>query len=309
MHQDRIVSMLESRLSRRVALQRTAVAGAGAALALSGSRFALARQDGDSATYPELVVVAKEMSFEVAETFEGGVVKLTLDNQGEMEHHAIFLRVNDDVTLDDVEAALAEPSFEAMFGVAESHGGPMAGPGLKASVIVDLPAGTYVLVCAIPGPDGMPHYQMGMQAVVEVTTPAAVTAEAPVADATVELMEMMFHGLAPEFAAGPVTLEVVNAGAAIHEMAVVQLAEGFTGDMFMEMLQAPPSATPVGEGVPEGPPPFTILGGVAPMSPGFTNFLPLDLIAGEYVAICFVPDAETGAPHAALGMVMPFVVA
>lgn len=222
MYQDRLVSMLESRLSRRVVLQRAAVAGAGAALALGGTQFALAGHQGDAAAeYPELVVVAKEMSFEVAETFEGGVVKLTLDNQGQMDHHAMFMRVNDEVTLEDVQAALATPDFGAVFAVATSHGGPMAGPGLKASVIVDLPAGTYVLICAIPGEDGMPHYMMGMQAVVEVSSPAATTALAPEADATVELMEMMFHGLAPEFAAGPVTLEVVNSGAAIHEILVM----------------------------------------------------------------------------------------
>jgi hypothetical protein len=44
------------------------------------------------------------------------------------------------------------------------------------------------------------------------------------------------------------------------------------------------------------------------MSAGYTNFMELVLAAGEYVALCFVPDVETGAPHAALGMVMPFVV-
>jgi uncharacterized cupredoxin-like copper-binding protein len=309
MYQDRLVSLRDSRLSRRVVLQRAAVAGAVLAVG-SGSRFALAGQQAqDSAAYPEIVVVAKEMSFDVPETAEGGIVRLTFDNQGEMDHHAMFLRVNDDATLEDLQAALATPDFGAAFAVSTSHGGPMAGPGMKASVIVDLPEGTYVLICAIPGPDGMPHYQMGMQAVLEVTTPAAVTAEAPVADATVELMEMMFHGLAPEFAAGPVTLEVVNAGAAIHEMLVMQLAEGFTGDMFMEMVMAPPSATPEAAMAEQGPPPFANIGGVAPMNPGFTNYVPLELTAGEYVAICFVPDTETGAPHAALGMVMPFVVA
>lgn len=309
MYQDRLVSMFESRLSRRVVMQRAAVAGAGAALALSGGGFALAGHQGHDAEYPELVIVAKEMSFDVAETFEGGVVKLTLDNQGEMDHHAMFMRVNDDATLEDLQAALETPDFGAVFAVSTSHGGPMVGPGLKGSVIVDLPAGAYVLICAIPDETGMPHYQMGMQAVVEVTTPAAATALAPEADATIELMEMMFHGLEADFAAGPVTLEVVSAGAAIHEMAVLQLAEGFTSDMLMEMLFAPPSATPEAAPAQQGPPPITNIGGVAPMNPGFTNFLPLELTAGEYVAICFVPDTETGAPHAALGMVMPFIVA
>lgn len=307
-----ITSVLEHALSRRNLVQRAVIAGAGAgvALAAGGGRFAMAHQDAADAEYPEVVIVSREMEFEVAESFEGGFVKLTLDNQGAMDHHVMVLRVNDGATVEDALAALAEPSFEPIFAVATSLGGPAAGPGLTASVVVDLPAGSYVLICAIPGPDGMPHYQMGMQAVVEVTEPAAALA-APVADGKVELMEMMFHGMGETYAAGATTLEVVNAGATLHELLVMQMAEGFTSDMFMEMVLAPPSdATPAEEAAaPAGPPPFAMIGGVAPMNPGGTNYLPLDLVAGEYLAICFVPDTETGAPHAALGMVMPFVVA
>jgi hypothetical protein len=45
------------------------------------------------------------------------------------------------------------------------------------------------------------------------------------------------------------------------------------------------------------------------MSVGVTNWLLLDLEAGDYFAICYVPDPTTGAPHFALGMMMPFTVA
>jgi hypothetical protein len=45
------------------------------------------------------------------------------------------------------------------------------------------------------------------------------------------------------------------------------------------------------------------------MNPGYTNWALPDLEPGEYVAICFVPDPESGLPHFALGMLMPFTVA
>jgi hypothetical protein len=35
----------------------------------------------------------------------------------------------------------------------------------------------------------------------------------------------------------------------------------------------------------------------------------LDLTVGDYLAICFIPELATGAPHYALGMIMPFTVA
>jgi hypothetical protein len=78
------------------------------------------------------------------------------------------------------------------------------------------------------------------------------------------------------------------------------------------LLAEPGAATPadMDHASPEAmaAPPFVSLGGVAPMSPGFTNYLELELVAGEHFAICFVPDTETGAPHAVLGMIMPFTV-
>ena len=81
------------------------------------------------------------------------------------------------------------------------------------------------------------------------------------------------------------------------------------------MLLTPPEATPEGM-APASPeaammmePPFTSVGGVAPMSTGYTNYAPLDFTPGEYFSICFVPDPESGAPHAALGMIMGFTVA
>jgi hypothetical protein len=38
------------------------------------------------------------------------------------------------------------------------------------------------------------------------------------------------------------------------------------------------------------------------LSPGRTAQLSYKLPAGTYVLLCFVPDAETGEPHAAMGM-------
>lgn len=68
--------------------------------------------------------------------------------------------------------------------------------------------------------------------------------------------------------------------------------------------QATPVATPVA-----GPPPYISVAGTAPMSPGQTNYLVLDLVAGEHFAICLVPDPESGTPDFALGMMAPFTVA
>lgn len=309
MSESRFPTLLEHHLSRRT------LVGAAAGLTLAGAArvpFAMARQDAD---YPELVLVATEYAFDMPATAPGGMTRITLDNQGEMDHHAIFLKLNDGVTADQVGTALQDPTFAAIFEVAASIGGPMAGPGLAASVVLDLVPGNYTVICAIPNDEGVPHFALGMMASLEVTE-AESTMEAPTPALTIELMEMMFHGLeeTPP-AAGPQAWDVTNAGTQLHEMGVLQLAPGVTFDQFVAMMTAPAEASPVvDESTPMAEmamagPPFTMIGGVAPMSPGFTNYPEFDLAAGEYALICFVPDPETGAPHFALGMMAGFTVA
>jgi hypothetical protein len=305
-------AFLGQSITRRTAVKGTIGAALASTLTFRGIG-ALAAQADD---FPEVVIVTKEYSFEMPATIDSGFTRLTMDNQGMMGHHAMLMRVNDDATLEDLQAALMEPAFEPMFAVSQSIGGPSAGPGGKGSVVLDLLPGTYIAICAIPDDNGVPHYALGMQATFEVTDSGA-TAAAPEAALTVELMEMMFHGFdGTTVAAGPQTWEVVNAGAQIHELLLLQLAPGFTVDQLAAMMFAPPEASPMpemdmGGGTPmaETAPPFAEMGGVAPMSPGYSNFVELDLPASDYALICFVPDSETGAPHAALGMLMGITVA
>ena len=128
--------------------------------------------------------------------------------------------------------------------------------------------------------------------------------------------------------AGKHTCAITDTGAQLHAMVVFTMAVGVPYSVAELIFLAPPAASP--EASPEGmeempaevasppaesspvaddPLPFAGIGGVAPMNPGLTNYLEIDLTAGDYFAICFVPDFETGAPHFALGMIMPFTVA
>jgi hypothetical protein len=44
------------------------------------------------------------------------------------------------------------------------------------------------------------------------------------------------------------------------------------------------------------------------LSAGRTAWLVVDLAPGSYLAACFVPDRDSGAPHAFLGMLDVFTV-
>ena len=303
-----------SRVTRRVLLQTAGAAGSVVALGAREFPVVLAQEATPAAgDYPEVVVVAAEYRFEMPASTPGGLTRLTMRNEGAEDHHAMFMRVNDGSTLEDLQAALETPDLGAIFAVSTSLGGPEVSPGGEASVIADLEPGRYMVICVIPDAEGVPHYLMGMQAPLEVGEVEGTQAP-PEADMTVELVDFAFVMPEMDVAPGQHVWEVPNIGEQIHEMVILQLAEGVTPDQVQAIFQAPPAtpgaggATPVAMPEMAGPPPFTVIGGVAPMSPGYTNWAILDLEAGDYIAICFVPDPATGAPHFALGMIMPFTV-
>lgn len=294
--------LFNTRINRRTFGTGTALAIAG--LATTRALPAFAHQDDAATTYPTLDIVSVDYAFEIPASVAGGLTTVTIANQGADFHHAMLVKLNDGVTLDTL---LAAPSEAEMMQMGVSLGGPMAGPGGTSAVTLDLLPGSYAVICVIPGPDGMPHFAMGMAAPLEVTAPADPVLDAPVADFRIDLMEMMFHGIEPEVAAGPATWEVANVGGQMHELILFKADEGLTGEQLLEIFLAPPSATPVA--VPAGPPPFAMIGGVAPMSPKHTAWIDLEFEPGNYVALCMVPDPATGAPHGVLGMAMPFTVA
>jgi len=296
-------------LSRRSALQ---LAGA-ASIGVFAQRYPTLAQSPATGDVPEFHVVAVEYSFDLPAETPAGWTRVTLENQGTMEHHAALLKLRDPATRADLEAALQTPDFGAIFAYGDSLGGAMIGPGSTASVLIDLPPGDYFAICAIPDADGTPHYLKGQQAPFSVTGEASA-GEAPAADLSIDMSEMMFTGIPETVPAGAQVWKVSNVGQQLHEMAMVQLAEGVTAEQGMQMLGlSPATATAGGEATPamemSGPPPFTVVPGIAPMGPGQTNYLELDLAPGTYIALCFIPDMATGMPHAMMGMVATFTVA
>ncbi|MBA2278517.1 MAG: hypothetical protein H0W06_12225 [Chloroflexia bacterium] len=321
MNQQSLDGMLAGRLTRRATLQGVGVAGLAAALA-SRTPTAVFAQGATPAvaTYPEVVITATDYAFDIPATIDGGWTLLTIDNQGQDLHHALFLRPTGDATVEDIQAAMQESDPGALFELASSFGGPPSvGPGERATVAMNLAPGQYVVACAIPGADGMPHYAMGMHAAVEVTARAGNALPA-VADTKVTLVDFGFDSLPSDAPSGPTSWEIFNDGDQLHEMTIFQLVAGVTFDQVMQMMAQPPTASPAAsiDASPVASPaaspaaggaPFTTVGGAAPMSSGQTVWAVMDLEAGEYFAICFQRDAATGAPHFALGMIAPFTVA
>jgi len=263
---------------------------------------------------PEVQLEAHDFAFTLPDTIAGGLVTFHLMNDGQENHHAQFIRLNDGVTraqfdsvLGAVMAALpteGEAAFGRLFEIITLAGGPsVVAPGGEEAVTLDLGAGDYALACFIASPDGVLHVAKGMRHWLTVTAPPAASPPPPVADGRVDMADFAFTTM-PEVHAGPVTLEVTNSGQEPHEMVVVRL-EGIGLDQLLSMLTQPPDSAQA----PAGPPPFTFVGGMQGIMPGAHGWVGLDLTPGEYALICFIPSpAHEGKPHVALGMARAFTV-
>jgi hypothetical protein len=235
-------------------------------------------RDGDGVA--RLHVIAREdmrsstggrYAFDMPDQVPAGAARLSVTNEGGEEHHAQLFRLDDDATVEELAAALANggPAAAAGFGAFVGGTGLVApGSESQADAVVELTRGTYVLLCLVPDPAGAPHVANGMLRQFEVTDTGDPSA-LPTPDAEVELVDYAFD--LPDTVDGDAILRITNAGTEPHEMIVLRLDEGATADDVARALA---------EGA---PPPGTAVGGMQALVPGATQQLQLDEVIGALV--------------------------
>jgi hypothetical protein len=254
-----------------------------------------ARADAASAAPAVVTVTATDYKLAVPASIPAGVVTLRLVNHGKELHQAQLVRLADGKTMADLEAALKQagppPSWATFVG------GPNAVvPGQESASTSELTPGSYVALCLIPGPDGVPHVMKGMAQPFQVTGSSAQAA-LPAAQDTIRLVDYAFE-LSRPLTAGHHTILVVNGGPQTHELVLLRMTPGKTVKDFAGWVDA---------GM-KGPPPAMPMGGVAALENGDQSVLSVDLPSGEYGLVCFVPDARDGNYHLLHGMGETFQV-
>ena len=120
-------------------------------------------------------------------------------------------------------------------------------------------------------------------------------AEIPVV--TVHAKDFAFE--APKtIAAGMTSFKLVNDGKELHQMQIVKLEQGKTFADLQAALKNP--------GVP--PTWLVSVGGPNAAVPGNTVETTLNLEAGNYVLLCFIPSPGGPMPHLAKGMIQPLTI-
>jgi plastocyanin len=230
----------------------------------------------------------KSSELSAPESVEAGVVEIELQNDGERDHNVQLLRFDEG---HDAQEALKAgnawgdggkplPEWVHLAGGT----GTVAG-GESAKTTVELEPGTYAaLDLEAEGPDGPVFAEF------EVTGEGG--GETPSADATIEATEyeFAFEGLQ----AGANTVAFENAGEQPHHVAAVAMAEGATIDDVKKFFETEKGRPPIDDSKSFD---------TAVIDGGGTQVVELDIEAGKYAVLCFVPDREGGPPHAARGMI------
>ena len=239
----------------------------------------------------EITVHARDYGFDAPDTIPAGLTTIRLINDGPGLHHGQLLRIDSSKTFADAMAAIPQQiNFPAWL---VAVGGPNAvGAGDTSTVTQELAPGNYLWICFVNMPGGVEHYKKGMARAFTVVSSSAPAATPPNADLNITLRNYAFEFSKP-LTAGQHTFKVMTADTSSqsHELVLVQLAPGKTGEDLLGWLQKP-----------EGPPPGRALGGVADLTRSMPVYFSANLTPGNYLLICFDPDFEDGKPHFMHGM-------
>ena len=224
--------------------------------------------EGDEGAQP-VDVQGDEYAFVMPDEAEGGVVRFDVSNTGEELHEYALGRLDEGKTLDDVKAALASGEEDPPEWFVDVGGVPLLSPGEELGLTRELEAGTYVFLCFIPTPQGVPHVELGMLKSFELTGDSGATLPDP--DAVIVANDAGYD--IPEISAGEQTIELRNADDREREFFLVALEPGTEIEDLDRFFEE-------GE---KGPPPAQFHGAMQTIPAGTSVFIDIDLKEGvEY---------------------------
>jgi hypothetical protein len=254
---------------------------------------------------PEITITMTDAGFQVSpsETPAGWTLITFTNSSHEEEDAPDLMRLPAGMTIEAVTSALATPEAAAPSWIYQTifAGGPFAVNGTTTKAIANLTEGDWIVFS-----NGEPQFA-GTTLTVTAASIASPAAGSLTADVEVFLPEYAFVGLDKPVPAGSRLWKVTNTGQQPHLMIVFPVPAGTTPPQVLASMTTMMTGTPQADAIDLGNAPAA--GGCSTLSVGQTLYLPLDLAAGTYGAVCFFPDEQTGVPHVMMGMAAVFTVA
>ncbi len=285
------------RKSQRTAGWKLALV-AGAALMVAACNTPAAPPTPTPVPIPAVTVDVSDTALTVPAEMPAGLVAVTVKNSGQSPHSPFFARLNEGVSADSFMQTLqTDESGAAAIAQVTLLGGAQVAPGASQRMVFDLQPGSHIALDFGEGPGAGPPQVIGF----EVKASDGPAPAEPAAMVNAGMKDFQFT-LPDQIKAGAQTWKIENTGGQWHEMAIFKLNEGVTVDDLMAMMMS-------GE-EPEGPPPYEQMAFWAPMSAGQHAWMDVDLPAGTYTVLCFLPDFASDPPmsHLEHGMVRTLTV-
>lgn len=247
----------------------------------------------------ELTFDASEYTFTISPDpsagLQAGWTLVRFRNVGAEAHQVMFAAIKDGVDLSQLAAAGAGDSSGAgAIEFVDMIGGvSYIDPAHETTALVDLRPGLVMAMCYVPDANGVAHALMGMTSALTVAAPSVTTTSTdtePVGDEVLGTIELSGDGyqIPADLRAG--WYRVANTDTVLHEMSLLRVSRPISAEqaaVLVDDLAA--NRTPqVG---------LDAVGGMGAVSAGFDGFVHLDLPAGDYVAVDFMPDPGDPRPH------------
>lgn len=279
-----------------------ALTSAAAMTLLPRSTFAQATPEAGM-SYPELTVTLTDTALSTSSTtVPAGLVLLTVVNQAKHPDSAGILGPGPGQTFDQLKQAAATPTASNQFPPFLYHATIVGGPGdiqpgQSGQAVINVPAGQWAV-----------FDEGNLQPVMVTATEGGATQPEPSAVLTITEVDFAFGGFDRPIQPGKQFWKVVNTGTQPHMLIMFGVPAGTTLAQVLQAVSQPENATPAPGALSEKDLMPVNPAGVIMQSSGTTVWPLLDLAAGHYAALCFVPDERNGQPHAMEGMIAVFDV-
>ncbi len=179
----------------------------------------------DSGDGSAVVVTATDFAYDMPDEVTGGLVTMTMVNEGVEPHEYALVRSDSQHSADELTAAIDETvrrGGEPPKWVEDVGSFGVQSAGVSSSVTRRFEPGSYAFVCFIPGPQNRNHLELGMRQAFTVSGDSG--ADSPDSSAVVTATKEGFE--VPPVPAGEPTLEVRNEGAEPFDFALVRFNPG-----------------------------------------------------------------------------------